>query len=243
MFFVFSLLVAAADPQGSAVTTSSSVKPQPQADRASVAEVGVAYNLTVAATSQTNYWAGIYGNITGEIKLRGASNRSIFDWSIGAMRNQSSKNYYPLLFAYNGTSIPLWSSLSGNPFSGAAIDSLFSIESSRADSGSNTFTGAPTSFVVGNKSINAGAGGAARLLSYRVTDQASRASQEVSHYYETQVLNDTSGNALFASILRPIDQNMLLFDNASQGNFQMILFSNSTNSGQVPNYEFYLQLE
>lgn len=54
--------------------------------------------------------------------------------------------------------------------------------------------------------------------------------------------NDGTANVLFASIMRPIQNNLSAYDNATQVNYELLLFSNAKGTTTGATYDFYLQL-
>ncbi|MBI5036887.1 hypothetical protein HZC09_06120 [Candidatus Micrarchaeota archaeon] len=231
-------LVAASNPMG-ATTTSGPTETSVGADDGASdgVEGGYIYTTNLNASSQTSLWTGYLGNVTGKIQLRGSSNKSMFDWSVGAVRNQTALSYYSMIFAYNSTTVPVWSAGIA-VLSGGNLDTRFGLETTLSDSGTNTFTSTSTSVKMGNQTVNGVASSAAKTIAYR--DAGSTGIQTA--LYETQAWSDGTANVLFASIMLPIQANLTAYSNAAQVNYQMLLFSNNKGTTSGVTYDFYLQL-
>ncbi len=223
----------------------SSVNQILTADSGNVANVtvgpGIIYTQDINHTSSTRTWAGVFGNITGQIALRGTNQHSIKNWSIqegASLFSDIVGSQYPLVLAYNdSTGIPKWTGLAGTPVNGTAFDASVGLDAERSDSGTNTLANASAVFMLGNKTVAAAASAAAFPFWFNNSVRQSGGA------YQNVLLDDGTGNLLFASLARGFSASELAFDNLTQANYQAIVYAGNLGSDEAETYALYLELQ
>ena len=205
---------------------------------------GTVYHLDLDADSSTNYWAGVWGNVSGSIQLREV-NGAVFlskDMSLPGPESNIGQGVRTLVFAYNvADSVPLFASISTTPRSGGNIDAVTGVSTSLTDSAANLFTESSYSgLVVGTKTINSASNSA---WGSRIYDSVSGVLITPSSLYMTMALNDSTNNLLFVTQARdPYADQRKMFDNATFAHYQMLLYVNNSGTANTQNYEFFLEL-
>ncbi|MBI5036882.1 hypothetical protein HZC09_06095 [Candidatus Micrarchaeota archaeon] len=233
---LFVPLIAASNPQG-ATTTSGPTETSVGADDGASdgVEAGYSYTVNLNATSQTSLWTGYLGNVTGRIQLRGSSNKSMYDWSASTFAGN------PLIFAYNATTTPVWTALTG--LTGANLDTRYGLETTLSDSATNTFTETSPDLIIGNATYTGGSNKAVATYAYTNVYGSGGGVREIS-FYSAIAFGDGTANILYSAIAQAIVANTTAYNNASQVNYQMLLFANNkgSTSQTLSTYDFYLQL-
>jgi len=176
------------------------------------------------------------GNVSGQIRLRDSGNSSVFGWAVDA-NNRPANASYPVLVASNGSSAPLWGSLSGF-LNGSQLDARFGFDSADGDSATRVFNGTATrlgGLVIGTGNLSYVAASAAPSAYFQ---DGARVDEDADGY-PTFALDDGSGDWIFATWVVPLSASRRAFDNQTQANFQLLLRANGT---AAVSYSFYVEL-
>jgi len=206
---------------------------------------GTIYHLDLNGNSTTNYWAGVWGNVSGDVVLR-ASTGEIFmlkAMTLPGPESSTGQGVRTLVFAYNvADGVPNFGALNAVPRSGGSIDTVTGVPTSLTDSATSLFT--TTSFanlVTGNKTINGNAANSA--WGARVFDSVAGTLISSSSLFMTMALNDGTNNLLFVTnAYDPYVESRKIFDNVTFAHYQMLLYVNNSGTANAQNYEFFLEL-
>ncbi|MGC8850978.1 MAG: hypothetical protein ACP5O3_01975 [Candidatus Micrarchaeia archaeon] len=179
---------------------------------------GYIYNTVLSGTSVTEYWAGLYGKISGSITL--ASNDS---GTVHTMKNWTYNGGNGYIYAVKGSTVPDWWNLTN--MSGADIDTAFNFTSSDADSASNTFMSINAPVKIANQTI---------IIQYCTLTKNTTSD----HWPTCAAKDNTNLQPIFAGAL---ENNAELY-NGGQGDFQIIVPNNQRGVSNATTYYFYLEL-
>ncbi len=136
--FVLAAGLVSALPAGATVTGTSNTTWAGSSAGDITVDGGYIYYRDLDATMQTMKWAAIYGNVSGKIVLRDASENEVYNWSISTIHDGHA--------IFTEASSPDWSTLTNTSGAVAGVDSAWSFGSA-ADNAANTF-GTPESDTV-----------------------------------------------------------------------------------------------
>jgi hypothetical protein len=251
--FTITLLLtplAFALPDGAAVTNVGSGTEGALTDDTGTASgnAGWIYNLDLDAYSATNYWAGIWGNVSGNVELRDGGGKIFFTQAMANPPKASGgQGVRTMVFAFNvADTVPNFGGLNTNLRTGAQTDTLTGVTGPLTDSATSLFTSQSFSkLVVGNQSLQNNVTSAAWCA--RMYNATSGALIDPACAYMTVSLNDGSNNLLFASqAVNPYAVNgvtpVRIFDNVTVAHYQMILYVNNSGQSIAQNYEMFLEL-
>ena len=210
---------------------------------------GTVYHLNLDADSSTNYWAGVWGNVSGSIQLREVNGAVFLQKDVLTPRANPPQGVYSVVFAYNvADTVPNFGALNANLLTGAQVDARTGVGTSLTDSASNVFNfnlntfNGQNSLVIGSKLINVNAANTAWCG--RAHNATSGLFEAADCQYANLALNDSTNNLLFASqVVNPFGPtNWKIFDNATFAHYQMLLYVNNSGTANTQNYEFFLEL-
>ena len=252
---LFAVPLVLAAPDGSAVTNIAGASTGSDGTDTNAAgtqgvNAGNVYHLDLQANSTTNYWAGVWGNVSGSVELRDNAGAIFFTKNFNIAKNANpAKGVYSMVFAYAlQDSVPNFGNLNVNLRTGGDIDAVTGVSTTQTDSATNLFSSNWNTFmqqtilVVGNKTVNVNTANSA--FCGRVYNASSGALTDGDCQYVTLSMNDGSNNLLFASsVVHPYGPtNWKIYDNATYANYQMPLYVNNSGNSNAQNYEFFLEL-
>ena len=203
MFFILVAFAVAAFaqalPSGATVSTSSDETWAGDAAGSDVSEGGNITSLTLSGKSQTEYWQGYYGNVSGNLTLRDTSGDRMYSWNI---TNITGEVYASI---DNGVT---WVGIVGEE--DCMTDEA--ITGTGEDRVNNTFTNTTVSWTVGATSI---------VKACQTYTYISSLSQ--SNDFE-EIILDEGANSVYGT---KTEYKTAGFD-GKQHHFQMIVPSNST---------------
>ncbi len=186
------------------------------------AQGGYVTPLDINGMSITQSWQGYYGNISGNIILADANNKSLYEWGNGTSINGE-------IYASRSDTID-WSSIDcATPVHVAAEELYLDQASSDGDSVTNTFNGtAHTAFLVGGRTMDY------CPSTYTFVDGAVQTTD-----FEMILLADVNDEIVYATI---IDNDSTGYNGATH-DFQMLVAENEKpgNAGGTP-YFFFTEL-
>lgn len=190
---------------------------------------GYIYDATLAAETQTQLWAAVYGNASGNITLRNAGGVKLYNWLLSNTTGQ--------VYATTSSSVPSWLNIAAVNYS--CIDSVFNYTSSWTDSAANTFLVTNPVFSVGAVSIPATAN--TSVLTYNSSALPfwyTVALADNAPDYSNVTCNLSKTNFVFSGLL---SSNQPAFD-GSTADYQILLPENEKGSSAATTFFFYLEL-
>ena len=247
-----SFVVAAADGAaindiGGASTGSDSADTDAAGTKA--VNAGNVYHLDLDAESTTNYWAGVWGNVSGKVELRTSTNEIFLTESMtlpGPRQDGFDQGVRTLVFAWNvADTVPDFANLNVAPRTGANIDTVTGVDNSLTDAASNIYTENSLSrLIIGTKQMNSQVANAAWCARSHNATSGMLIFNDCA-LYTNMVLNDGSNNLLFmAEASNPYagPTPWKIFNNLTFAHYQMLLFVNNSGNNNAQNYEFFLEL-
>ena len=227
--FLFALLLASlvlCEPAPLEVEGSGTYFPGYNSSYSISPSGGFEGRFDLSAVSQSQAWAGFYGNISSLIVLKDLSGDGFFEWSEPVLSGQ--------VFASTSSS-PDWSSL-GADVSAVSVDSLWGF-GSWADNASSSFVSdSNTEFEVGSNAgpVTIAAG----------TRNSLNTSSTGAGVFEEVLLADSfpvssKENLVFACLVNGLQESF----KGGSAHFQMILPNNQVNASSLDTYYFYAQIE
>ncbi len=209
-------LSMAVTPGGASVNTISSASYSGSTAGTVSVTAGSIQEANLTAKQSTYYWAGLFGNATGQIVLGDNANNQMFVW--------------------NAVGVAVYAAVTNaidwvNPWSTANctdMDNSFTyLQNAHSDSCANTFTA--------NDSFSSVATG----QSVTNTSEAITNDNTGTAYWKTMIVKDANGNIIFIS---PVDQNGHAAYNGTTAEYQMILPEDGSN-GNTQATQYYLWVE
>ncbi|MDD5086409.1 MAG: hypothetical protein PHV16_01525 [Candidatus Nanoarchaeia archaeon] len=196
------------------------------------AEAGNVTQLTINASTLTNYWQGYYGNITGEIILSDASGNMMYDWTAGAT------GYTPVgeIYAAN-YSISNWGDVAcvvlvgdGTPGSDGVnttiLEAMYGMDPNAGDGINETFT-STNDITIGTNT----------LVGCPATNTHVNNESQSTSFNETLLTENAVGTVIFAT---QVENDATGYD-GNPWDFQMIVGENGDVEGTTT-YYFYVEL-
>ncbi len=186
---------------------------------------GFITSINLSSETQTLHWQGYYGNVQGNITLEDAAGKLLYRW---AWQNTDTGEVYA-----SESSTVSWPNIQA----GTNSNVNYVGGSAGSDSAADTFTITST-FNVTNKTLT----GVPSTYTYNASNTSPAGGVQTS-FFRMGVLNDTSANEVFVTIL---ENNQEGFDadgntttTGDQYDFQMIV---PVNESSQTRYYFYLEL-
>ena len=190
---------------------------------------GYIYNASLSGQSQTELWAAVYGNVSGNVTLRDSSGAKVYNWPVSIAQGQ--------MYATRSNTVPAWATIT--TVNSSCIDPVFGYNADWTDSGFKTFTSTSTAITVGSVSVAAAANSS--VFTYNNTGAPfweTISLTDKTPDYTNATCNLTTTNFVFAGIL---NNNQPAYD-GSTADYQILVPESERGSSAATLYYFYLEL-